>query len=239
VKEKGFSQIILFIIIAALSASTLFFFFRSQMNEERSKRVPESQQKEEVEKTNEKTEDEKIVEEYLKNKRKRELESTVEKGLHNNCPRYGSIPKEEYLQYYVVQEGDTLQSITNEQLGDPSKINDLVLMNNDIYPGLSIQNSELTPGWKIYLPPLDYLKYGTFSSGGMLAKGGMYANAGEITSIDKDGSVRVEQPGAFWGFHIKNVIHYPDGNDFQVGDCVIVIGAMDWSIDRVYMVTIQ
>ena len=71
--------------------------------------------------------------------------------LIGKCTRYGKAPKDEYLESYVVKQGDTLLSIARNQLSDSSKVYQLINLNNDNYPELSIKNSYIEPGWELYI----------------------------------------------------------------------------------------
>lgn len=79
----------------------------------------------------------------------------------NKCVPYGRLTKNEYLSSYTVQKGDTLFSILNDHNWGTSRINDLIEINKDDYPGLSLQNPFIEVGWRLYLPP----KYAGSGSG--------------------------------------------------------------------------
>ena len=68
------------------------------------------------------------------------------------CKYYGEISKDLYLTQYTVNKGDTLLSIAKNVLGDPSKVNEIITLNKDNYPELSLSKPFLEQGWKLYLP---------------------------------------------------------------------------------------
>lgn len=53
---------------------------------------------------------------------------------------------------YTVKKGDTMLSVAQDQLGSSSRIADIIYVNMNNYPGLSIQNPYIEPGWIFYLP---------------------------------------------------------------------------------------
>lgn len=80
------------------------------------------------------------------------ISSMTYETITGKCPRYGGAKKEEFLESYVVQKGDTLLTIAENQLGSSSRVYALVSANNDRYPELSVKNSFVEVGWKFYLP---------------------------------------------------------------------------------------
>lgn len=63
---------------------------------------------------------------------------------------------EKYLNEYIVKNGDTLLSIAKNQLGDSSRVNEIITLNKEKYPTLSLENSFIEIGWKFLLPPKSY-----------------------------------------------------------------------------------
>lgn len=53
---------------------------------------------------------------------------------------------------YTVKKGDTVLSVAQDQLGSSSRVADIIYVNMNDYPGLSIQSPYIEPGWILYLP---------------------------------------------------------------------------------------
>jgi phage tail protein X len=53
---------------------------------------------------------------------------------------------------YTVRPGDTLWSIASRQLGDPSRLPELIEANRHVHPGLATSPDFLRPGWTLVLP---------------------------------------------------------------------------------------
>jgi hypothetical protein len=74
--------------------------------------------------------------------------------LIGNCPTYDSnVPKKDYLNIYTVKPGDTLLSIARSQMGDASRVTELINLNKEEYPQLSMAKSFLEVGWKLFVLP--------------------------------------------------------------------------------------
>lgn len=73
--------------------------------------------------------------------------------LSNQCKVFSESQANE-LTYakYVVMPGDTILSIAENQLGGSSRSADIVYANMNNYPGLSMQQPEIQPGWVLDLP---------------------------------------------------------------------------------------
>jgi len=76
----------------------------------------------------------------------------------NPCELDGFAEKEQYLNNYTVKRGDTLLSISKTQLGDTSRVNEIINLNKDKYPTLSLENPFLETEWKLLLPHQRYGK---------------------------------------------------------------------------------
>ncbi len=73
---------------------------------------------------------------------------------------YSVYPYDEY----IVASGDSLMSISRELLGDDTRANEFILLNEDRYPTLISQSSYLERGWKLRIPPKDIIMTGGFTS---------------------------------------------------------------------------
>lgn len=140
-----------------------------------------------------------------------------------NCPIQGiDQNKNNLYEKYVAQEGDTLQSIANSQLGDPSRIGDLYYINRQTYPGLSMNGQEIEPGWVIYLPPA-YFKSVEFA--GRVPKL-IYAESGRITHIvgKNNWIIYLDQSNAAREMNVTGAVFINKKQSlFRVGDCITTI----------------
>lgn len=69
------------------------------------------------------------------------------------CLKQGIQPKSDYLPVYTVKPGDSLLSIAKSELKDGSRVTELITLNSDRYPELSLSKPFIEQGWKLYLPP--------------------------------------------------------------------------------------
>lgn len=149
----------------------------------------------------------------------------------NKCKEYGYSSKDFYLRTYTVKQGDTLLSVAKNQLGNSSRVNEIVQMNKDHYPDLSINTPFLEVGWQLYLTP-DFI---TSSSGDIV-------NLKGDISLTNDFDWRVKQ--AYENATV-NTVYFNTNTQFfnkekelyKIGDCVSII--MESSNHRVYSVTPQ
>ena len=71
-------------------------------------------------------------------------------------PTAGRSPtKDKFLNVYTTVQGDTLLSISKKQLGDVSRVNELLNLNKSQYPTLT-QSSIIPAGSKLYVTPKDF-----------------------------------------------------------------------------------
>lgn len=153
------------------------------------------------------------------------LERAKEPELNNareiKCTLYGKIEdKGEIYEEYIVQPGDTLLSIAKNKLGTVSRIGDLVYINEKDFPGLSIKNPYIEPGWIIHLPP-SYVETINFS--GTVPKL-IFGWGGELVEITEDGQWIVDGPNVNqrYGFKpdAKTQFFGKSKEGFVIGDCV-------------------
>lgn len=136
------------------------------------------------------------------------------------CARSGYAQKWEYLTPYTIKNGDTIQSIAQEQLNDSTRVNEILQLNG---------NSQLVVGSTLYLPPPQITK-----SNGNIQQ--IYGKLLEINSSfwhvgfssDPNG-LGVLVP-TYWFDGIQNI------DTYQTGDCVKVL--LD-NGDKVYSVSEQ
>lgn len=132
-----------------------------------------------------------------------------------DCPLKGKLFTDAYFTDYTVKKGDTLLSISKDQLGTTDRVLDIVIQNKDKFPQLSLENNFLEVGWtlKILKP-----QYGPYS----------YILRRVTGRIAEYSNNRI---GMEWGTG-DQVYFYPSeqtqlvgGNGFKVGDCVIITHA--------------
>ena len=156
--------------------------------------------------------------------------------VKGNCTNYGKIEdKDELYKKYIVKSGDTLLLVAKKELGDTSRVSDIVYINEKDYPGLSIKNPYIEPGWVLHLPP-PYFKSLEFS--GDIPKL-LFGWAGELVAVTNDGRwiVRGTNPNHNYGFQPdKNSQFFgKQKNEFVPGDCVkAVIKEYDLTVLAVY-----
>ena len=143
------------------------------------------------------------------------LTKLVKQKLESKCEFYGQLDKEFYLDKYIVQKGDTLLSIAQNQLGDNSRVDELIQLNRQTYPSISIQNPKIEANWELEIPAKIYPK----SSGIIESVGGKVTgqNSKSITINLKRDSV-VEQISYF-----NSYTKFLSVNAFKIGDCVYIV----------------
>ena len=124
------------------------------------------------------------------------------------CSKQGIQPKSTYLKSYSVQAGDSLLSIAKNQLNDPSRIMELINMNKDKYPQLSMSQPFLEQGFTLFLPPKD-----------RITNGYVFMISGKIKMNEDDLAIwEVKFDGGSGGTFLTK-----DLNGFKPGDCVNVL----------------
>lgn len=122
------------------------------------------------------------------------------------CLRSGFLNKDGYLPTYTIKKGDTILSIAKNVLGDKSRVEELVKLNNDAYPSLSLKSPFVEPGWKLYLPPQNVSK----------TNGLIYIAAGKISTSDSGWGVNWSNSG-IGPFSLSEL-----PQEFHSGDCVVI-----------------
>ncbi len=149
--------------------------------------------------------------------------SNVDSNLQQNiisekkCVNYGLMSKDDFLLPYHVQKGDTLFSILkNNDGGGTAKINELIEINKDVYPGLSLQNPFIEVGWKLYLPP-KYAGMGSGTYGGIKGEILEMNDSYFLMNIDPDKRSQI-------AIYITPFTQYvPNDYKFSKGTCVRVV----------------
>lgn len=132
--------------------------------------------------------------------------------------RYTNNPTD-FLEAYVVKSGDTLLTVASNKLGNVSRVGELISLNKNTYPGLSVEKPFIEVGWKLYLPP----NSSASTSGRLNQVSGWISN--------------IRQTNPYYIFEVSSnnaKTHYaavtlsaqtklPDGYVPNIGDCVKVI----------------
>lgn len=123
------------------------------------------------------------------------------------CSKTGLSQKWEYLRSYVIKEGDSLQSIVASELGDPTRLSEVVQLNGA---------GQLLVGSTLYLPPATITK----SSGNLRQVNGRLIEKNDSIwhvsfNADKNGQGLLIP--TFWFESLTNKGLY------AVGDCVTVL----------------
>jgi hypothetical protein len=129
-----------------------------------------------------------------------------------NCSQYGESTKDKYLIKYTVKSGDTLLSIAKSELKDVSRVSELINLNKDSYPSLSINTPFIEKGWTLYLPNKEWP-----SSSGNIAE-----IKGEIAEIKDNGTWILKGPMFVSELRLTTNTQLPN-RKVKVGDCIKVI----------------
>lgn len=139
-----------------------------------------------------------------------------ETNVSSRCPSYGLLDKDFYLNKYTVKKGDTLLLIAKYELGDSSRVDELIEINKTWYPSLSIQAPNIEVGWQLRIPPKFFPK----SSGFIIGEGGKVLRDREDSMlINLKSDQRIETL-----ISKTPQIKYLGSSSFKQGDCVYVIG---------------
>ncbi|OGH08320.1 MAG: hypothetical protein A2171_03045 [Candidatus Levybacteria bacterium RBG_13_35_9] len=143
--------------------------------------------------------------------------------------KYGFLPTESFLRSYTVKSQDTLLSIANNELGSTGRVNELISLNKEKYPYLSIKNNFLEVGYQLYLPPKNILN----SSGDLFAINGKL-----ISNTNSTWTVKVDEGLTYSIYPMENTIfESKNEEEFIPGDCVNIIG--DNEGNRAFIITPQ
>lgn len=124
--------------------------------------------------------------------------------------RYEDVPLDDYLEKYTVKKGDTLLSIAKSELDNSSRVQELIQLNKNTYPELSLENPFIEVGWSFYLPPKDVV------TTGVLAKG-----HGEITEIHQSyWLVMYGQGGVHLEWDSSTKFENKAIDQYKEGDCI-------------------
>ncbi len=138
------------------------------------------------------------------------------------CAMYGTSQNKDNLYIkYIVQPGDTLLLIAQKKLGSSSRVGDIVYINKDAYPGLSIQSPFIEQGWILYLPP-SYVKQIEVVGNNFPEL--LYAASGELVSTTPDGkwTIVLNSLNPKFGLNISSDTQFINKakTAYQDGDCL-------------------
>jgi len=152
----------------------------------------------------------------------------------DKCQRYQfGRPADDFLPKYVVQKGDSLFSISKKQLGDTSRIYELIELNKRKYDdNLSLENSFIEVGQKIILPPLNAKK-----TSGKISLASGKVNSKENNMI----TLFTNNPTGYWyNFRAKSDETIVFLNNIFLGDCVdIIYDNGYYDMQEIYQINFQ
>lgn len=143
------------------------------------------------------------------------LTKVAQQNVETKCGYYGILDQDFYLNKYVVQKGDTLLTIAQNQLNDSSRVDELIELNKQLYPTLSIRNPYIEVGWGLKIPP----QYFSKSSGMLEGVGGQITeqNDKSITiNLKKDSIVKQIS-------YLTPSTKYLSVSSFKMGDCIYIV----------------
>lgn len=137
----------------------------------------------------------------------------TQQKYEKKCQLYGFNDKKNFLPEYTVKAGDTLLSIANKELGSVSRVNEIIELNKDRYPSLSIENPFIEQNWTLFLPP----PYLTSTNGKLLEFDG------ELSEIRNDGNWVIKDLDSTVTLRPDKNVKMIGKTSFEVGDCVRVL----------------
>lgn len=157
-----------------------------------------------------------IHQNQIKKQAAKNLQAAIARNPQKNpCQLYGFGDIEQYMDKYTIKQGDSLLLISKTQLGDSSRINEIIALNKDKYPALALQNYFIEVGWKFLLPPQ---RYG-------ITNGAIYVVHGNL-------SVRLSETHPGWetvwfnrsaGLFFRDDLKRYSHLNFKEGDCITVV----------------
>lgn len=161
-----------------------------------------------------------------------------------SCSYYGTLNQNFYLNEYTVQPGDSIYSIAANELGDASRMTELINLNQQWYPHLSVENPFIEVGWEIRLPAPSLPK----SSGYLIGYGGKitgqensymgpYYILQQTADIPKEWQGANEQYGII--LYLDPGTKYFGKTGFEVGDCVYVVANSEANGEHILAISPQ
>lgn len=133
----------------------------------------------------------------------------------NTCTKHNIDEKSQFLSVYVVGQGETLNSIALNKLGNADRIEEIKALNSsNPYPEAVPPPLVLFPGKIIFLPP-EFVKEST----GYLTQYNL-----EVTNITEEGLVYGYSKNlGFVGILPDKNTYYVDQKELSVGDCITAL----------------
>lgn len=151
----------------------------------------------------------------------------------NDCTYNGETSKDQFLDDYKVQPGDSVLLIAKRQLGNSSRVNELALLNLTRYPGfykapgIANLNPFLEVGWVLKVPS----KRMPVTSGNLAVLSGQVING--IVGYDFGISRTSDEFGRYSYFNLDKDTINENKTVIKIGDCVTLLR------DNVTMKTIK
>lgn len=131
------------------------------------------------------------------------------------CPLYGEQPSDKYYTKYIVKSGDSLISIARDQLGDSSRVYELISYNKDKYPLLNSDRSLIEEGWIFSFPNKDLGPI----KGRVVVSAGMF-----IDKLGQQVQVTYNEKGtSIGGFPLTSATQIIGKQNLEFGDCILVV----------------
>jgi hypothetical protein len=130
-----------------------------------------------------------------------------------SCKYNNRVSTDLFLNKYEVKQEDTLLSIAQNQLGDSSRIDEIINTNKTKYP--EVTNNIVKVGWILSLPPAFYPK----------TSGYLEVNAGPVLKVNNDWISINVVPGK----SVPEINYFTENTLFlmktplQEGDCVLIV----------------
>lgn len=119
----------------------------------------------------------------------------------------------DFFQEYAVKKGDTLLSISKNELGDSSRVNEIINLNSKKYPNISFRDPFIEIGWKLLLPPKE-----------ITTSGNLFVSYGKL--VDKNDNKKIwtlsNKGGNSYGYYYPSQFTIIE-EDIKVGDCIDLI----------------
>jgi hypothetical protein len=157
------------------------------------------------------------------------------------APRIGGEPCNRYayessvvgfLPTYTVRRGDSLLSIAKSELNDASRVGEIIEINKQQFPGLSLEKSFIEVGWKLTLPPKEIKTGGNIKvSSGKLVD---IRDSGTRWLIDETGS----GSGGYSHYPKQGIISPVIEDGIKVGDCIDILHDY-MGIKQIYIISLQ
>jgi hypothetical protein len=155
-----------------------------------------------------------------------------------SCPQQGITEDRDILYTaYTVERGDSLLSIAKNELSDTTRVGDIIYINQQVYPGLSMQNPLIEVGWKIYLPPQYFNKVELAGSTPKL----LYGEYGKIVQIDTGNRwiIETDELNPKRELIIDTDTQFVNSSReiYEVGDCIFAV--REQMGNKVYAISLQ